>query len=70
MPKGPNGLKRPAEAVGTDVNVAKFPTGKIEKLSLNLRVGLGLAASGTRNKNAAGARGREMAESVEGSRCR
>ena len=31
MPRGPNGEKRPAEAVGCAVMVAKIATGEIEE---------------------------------------
>ena len=31
MPKGPKGQKRPADAVGAAIKVAKIATGKIEE---------------------------------------
>ena len=40
MPKGPNGEKRPADAVGCAVHVAKIATGELEEeLPSNTRNG-------------------------------
>ncbi len=33
MPKGPNGEKRPADAVGLAVHVAKIATGEVEDIA-------------------------------------
>lgn len=55
MPKGPQGQKRPADAVGMSVMVAKIATGEVEDTK----------SSGRRASGLAGAKGRSAALSAE-----
>jgi len=55
MPKGPNGQKRPADAVGMAVMVAKIATGEVEDTR----------SSGRRKSGLAGAKARNAALSAE-----
>ena len=53
MPKGPNGQKRPADAVGMSVMVARIATGEVEDtqyVSQNRRKS-GVAGGKAREKN-------------------
>ena len=54
MPKGPQGQKRPADAIGAAVLVAKIATGEVEDTR----------SSGRRNSGLAGAKARAAALSA------
>ena len=53
MPKGPNGERRPADAIGAAVLVGKIATGEVEEIpavkSGRVRSGLAGAAARTRS---------------------
>jgi len=50
MPKGPQGQKRPADAIGNAVHIARIATGEIEETTL--------AQPAKRNSGLAGAKAR------------
>ena len=41
MPKGPNGQKRPADAIGCAIAVGRIATGEIEETAIELRGSIG-----------------------------
>ena len=51
MPKGPNGQKRPADAIGSAVMVAQIATGEIEDNRKSGRVKSGQAGAKARTQN-------------------
>jgi len=51
MPKGPNGEKRPADAIGATVMVARIATGEAEDVKASGRVRSGLAGAEARAKS-------------------
>ena len=53
MPKGPQGQKRPADAIGNAVHIAKIATGEIEDTSLSqpAKRKSGLAGAKARQEN-------------------
>jgi len=48
MPKGPQGQKRPADAVGMSVMIAKIATGEVEETPTSGRRASGLAGAKAR----------------------
>jgi len=48
MPKGPNGQKRPANAVGMSVLVAKIATGEVEETKTSGKRASGIAGAKAR----------------------
>lgn len=62
MPKGPNGEKRPADAIGNAVMVAKIATGEIEDNKKSGRVRSGQAGAESRAKNLSKGRRSEIAK--------
>ena len=57
MPKGPQGQKRPADAIGNAVHIAKIATGEIEETTLK--------QPAKRNSGLAGAKARVEATTAE-----
>jgi len=51
MPKGPNGEKRPADAIGAAVMVAQIATGDVEDVKTSGRRASGLAGANARSKS-------------------
>ena len=53
MPQGPNGQKRPADAIGLAVHIAKIATGETEETSLKqpAKRKSGLAGAAARQHN-------------------
>ena len=72
MPKGPNGEKRPADAIGCAVNVARIATGEVEDVgyvSKNRRIS-GLSGAKARSESLTAERRSEIATQAAGSRWR
>ena len=70
MPKGPNGQKRPADAVGMSVMVARIATGEVEDtqyVSQNRRKS-GVAGAKAREKNLSAERRSEIATQAASAR--
>jgi hypothetical protein len=70
MPQGPNGQKRPADAISLAVHVARIATGEIEETTLKQpakRVS-GLAGAKARQENTTEAQRREIAERAAAAR--
>ena len=63
MPKGPNGERRPADAIGRAVHVARIATGEIEdtKLEQPAKRRSGLAGAKARQENTTADQRREIA---------
>ena len=70
MPQGPNGQKRPADAIGLAVHVARIATGEIEDTELKqpAKRASGLAGSKARQENTTEAQRREIAERAAAAR--
>jgi hypothetical protein len=70
MPKGPQGQKRPADAIGNAVHIAKIATGEIEETSLKqpAKRKSGLAGAEARQENTTEAQRREIAERAAAAR--
>lgn len=70
MPKGPNGQKRPADAIGNAVHIAKIATGEIEETSLKqpAKRKSGLAGAKARQENTTEAQRKEIAERAAAAR--
>ena len=72
MPKGPNGEKRPADAIGRAVHIAKIATGEVEderdeKLS-SAAAEMGRAGGKKRAENLSPERRAEIAREAAGKR--
>lgn len=72
MPKGPNGEKRPADAIGCAVLVGKIATGEIEEhiAPPSGRKKSGQAGAKARAQNLSGQRRREIARAAAAARWR
>jgi hypothetical protein len=70
MPQGPNGQKRPADAIGLAVHIAKIATGEIEETTLKqpAKRASGLAGAKARQQNTTEAQRREIAERAAAAR--
>jgi len=62
MPKGPQGQRRPADAIGTAVIVAKIATGEMDDNLKSGRVRSGKAGAKARAKNLTGEQRSEIAK--------
>lgn len=70
MPTGPNGHKRPADAIGLAVHIAKIATGETEDTTLKqpAKRASGLAGAKARQENTTEAQRREIAERAAAAR--
>lgn len=70
MPTGPNGQKRPADAIGLAVHIAKIATGEVEDTTLKqpAKRASGLAGAKARQENTTEAQRREIAERAAAAR--
>jgi hypothetical protein len=70
MPTGPNGQKRPADAIGNAVHIAIFATGEIEDTTLKqpARRASGLEGAKARQANTTEAQRREITERAAAAR--
>lgn len=68
MPKGPNGEKRPADAIGAAVMVAQIATGEIEDVKASGRVKSGLAGAKARAESLTPEQRSEIARKAADSR--
>jgi hypothetical protein len=70
MPTGPNGQKRPADAIGLAVHIAKIATGEVEDTTLKqpAKRASGLAGARARQENTTEAQRREIAERAAAAR--
>ena len=70
MPQGPNGQKRPADAIGNAVHIARIATGEIEETKLKhpaKRVS-GLAGAKARQENTTPDQRKEIARNAANAR--
>ena len=70
MPKGPRGEKRPADAIGTAIKVAKIATGELEDEHYQAagRAKSGKAGAAARTRSLSAARRQEIAKDAADSR--
>ena len=68
MPKGPNGQKRPADAIGNAVMVAQIATGEIEDNRKSGRVKSGHAGAKARAQNLTSEQRSEIAKNAAAKR--
>ena len=68
MPKGPNGQKRPADAIGCAVMVAKIATGECEDTHTSGRKRSGLAGAKARNAALSAEKRSEIAKAAANAR--
>ncbi len=70
MPSGPQGQRRPADAVGCAVRVAQIATGEIEEslLQKSGRVRSGYAGAKARSENLTGEERRDIAKKAAAAR--
>lgn len=64
MPKGPQGQKRPADAIGMSVLVAKIATGEVEETKPSGRRASGLAGAKARAASLSGAQRTKIAKAA------
>jgi hypothetical protein len=68
MPKGPNGQKRPADAIGCAVMVAKIATGECDDTRASGRKRSGLAGAKARNAALSAEKRSEIAKAAANAR--
>ena len=68
MPKGPQGQKRPADAIGNAVRVAQIATGEIEDNQKSGRVKSGQAGAKARAQNLTSEQRSEIAKAAAAKR--
>jgi len=70
MPKGPQGQKRPADAIGNAVHIARIATGEIEETTLKqpAKCASGLAGAKARQENTTEAQRHEIARKAANAR--